>query len=365
MSSIWGTIKDKAAKVGTAATVASQRTKLRTEILLIDRELKQRQQAFGCQLYDYVSPLAKTPSFFASDDTLTTTLRPPLITAQREIAALEIKVDRQKEFIHQAIVKRKSAFPNPATNWQEKLTNAGKSTAMVGNETKLKTELSMLEVQVKAHKQQFGLDLYPTLEKMEDTQGWLPTDREIRSIYDTCRKDSENIKLKKTMKQIELTALGGGNPHSTDTNNNQQQQEQHTQHQQEQHQQGGWQKAVAPERPAFTPPPPTATATATATPASSMPQYADPFADPFGDPFGEAPSPQRQPQSQQPSQQPSHYSDVPLQSQQQQSQSQSQYQAPQLMGGSSNASLSNQQQGSQQQQQQQQQRSNIDLLDLY
>jgi hypothetical protein len=347
MGSIWDSIKDKAVAVGTAATVASQKTKLRTEILLIDRESKARQQAFGVQMYDYVSPLAKTPSFFASDDTLTTTLRPPLITAQREIAALEIKVERQKASINEAIVKRKSAFPNPASNWQEKLTNAGKSTAMVGNETKLKTELSMFEVQVKAHKQQFGLDLYPTLEHLEDTQGWLPTDREIRSIYDACRKDSEHIKLRKTMKQNELTALGGGNPETENNNNNQQQQ------QTQEHQQGGWQQAVAPERPAFTPPPPHTVS------ASSMPQYADPFADPFGDPFDDQPSANAHAHAPQQSR----FSDVPPQQQQQ---TQSQYEAPQLMGGhqlmgGSSTPSSTQQQGSQQQQQ----RSNIDLLDLY
>jgi hypothetical protein len=32
----------------------------------------------------------------------------------------------------------------------------------------------------------------------------------IRSIYDTCRKDGENIKLKKDGSKTELTALGGG-----------------------------------------------------------------------------------------------------------------------------------------------------------
>jgi hypothetical protein len=339
MSSIWDSIKDKARNVGNAAGVASTKTKLRTEILLIDRELKARQQAFGIQLYEYVSPLAKTPSFFASDDTLTATLRPPLITAQREIAALEIKVDRQKDLINQAIVKRKSSFPNPAINWQEKLANAGKLTVMTGSEAKLKTELSMLEVQVKAHKQQFGLDLYPVLENLEDTQGWLPTDREIRSIYDACRKDSENIKLRKTYKQNELTALGGGNP---DTDNQQQQQLQE--------QERGWQQAQAPQQqqaPAFTPPPPTTATT----------EYADPFADPFGDPFDASPQ-ASQPNAPAPSQsqQQSQFSDVPPPLQSQQQQQQSQYAAPVLMGGSSTPST--QQQGSQQ-------ASNMDLLDLY
>jgi hypothetical protein len=313
--SFWDSIKGKAQQVGNAAGIASQKTKLRTEILLIDRELKARKQNFGIQLYDYVIPLAKTPSFFASDDTLTATLRPPLITAQREIAALEIRVDRQKEQMKQAEEKRKGAFPVPATNWQEKLTNAGKSTAMAGSEAKLSTELSMLEVQLKAFKQQFGLDLYPTLENLEDTQGWLPTDREIRSMYDACRKDCEAINLKKIFKQEELTVLGGGNP---DTDKQQQQQQQQQQHNQEQQQPGLRATAV-------TPPPPT---------TASM-EYADPFADPFD---ASIPSQPNAPPLASATQ-PSRFSDVPPSLQQH-----SQYVAPSSLMGSSTQST---QQGSQ------------------
>jgi hypothetical protein len=279
--SLWDSIKDKALQVGSAAGVASQKTKLRTEILLVDRELKARQQAFGIQLYDYVAPLARTPNFFACDDMLTSTLRPPLLTAQREIAALEIKASRQKGLMSEAEVKRKGAFPVPASNWQEKLTNAGRSTAMAGSEAKLKTELSMLEIRIKSFKQQFGLDLYLTLEALEDSRGWLPTDREIRSLYDSCRKDMEHIKLKKTTKQQQLHALGGGFPDTnTNTNTN-------TDNQQQEQQQ-------------------------TRTNASM--EYADPFASPAADPFASPPASAPTPP----------YSDG--------QQSQSQYAAPQFMG---------------------------------
>jgi hypothetical protein len=53
-------------------------------------------------MYDYVAPLTRHPSFYSSDDTLTVTLQPPLIKAQREIMALDIKQGKQKERINLA-----------------------------------------------------------------------------------------------------------------------------------------------------------------------------------------------------------------------------------------------------------------------
>jgi hypothetical protein len=177
-------------------------------MLLLDREISSRQQAFGVELYDYVSPMTKSPDFYASDDTLTVTLQPSLITAQREISALEIKKGKLQEQINQAAVKRAGAFKK-ATNWQETLANAAKSTALAGNEAKLSTEMALLKGEITYHKQQFGISFYQTLEELEDTKNWLPTDREIRSIYDNCRKDIEASKKRKGAKEIDLKTLEG------------------------------------------------------------------------------------------------------------------------------------------------------------
>ena len=73
------------------------------------------------------------------------------------------------------------------------IVNRAKSTAMATNEAKLKTEAHLLQVEINHHKEQFGGDIYQTLAELEDTQGWIPTNREIRSDYDSCRKDIEAI----------------------------------------------------------------------------------------------------------------------------------------------------------------------------
>lgn len=233
--SLWDSVKAKASVAGSAAVLAGKltdpnlqrsavtitlthsssfltcytgkKTKTTTSLLLIDREITARQQAFGVQLYDYVSPMASDQDFYASEDQLTTTLRPPLLTAQREIAALTLKQQKIKEAMAQAEVDRAAAFPTAAVTWTDSIKNAGKSAGLGANEAKLKTEASMLESRIKGHKQQFGVDLFATLVELEDSQGWLPTDREIRSIYDLARKDIESIKARRAEKEREREAL--------------------------------------------------------------------------------------------------------------------------------------------------------------
>ena len=63
-----------------------------------------------------------------------------------------------KEKINQAAVTRAGAF-TPATNWQQRVINAGKSTKLAGNEAKLSTEKVLLKQEIKHHKQQFGIAL--------------------------------------------------------------------------------------------------------------------------------------------------------------------------------------------------------------
>ena len=208
MSSLWDSIKDKACDLGNAAGTASLRTKLRAERMLIDREMNQRRAAFGVACYDHVAPLTRSQDFYAANDLLTETIRPHMIVAQREIAALDLKRRSLKEEMNQADVQRKAAFARAATNWQDKLKNAGKSTAMAGNEAKLKTEMAMANSQVIHYKQEFGQSVYAEFEKLEDTKGWLPTSREIRTLYDACRKDIEEMKKRKDEKSRELAQLG-------------------------------------------------------------------------------------------------------------------------------------------------------------
>lgn len=211
MSFLWEGVKQMSQLAGAAALLAGQKTKIRGEMMLTEREVKTRQQIFGVELYDYVAPLAKSPDFFAANDKMTDTIRGPFLAAQREIAALMIKRSKLKEELAQAEVTRKAAFPQPATTFGEQVINTGKATAFTANEVKIKTEIGMVDAQIKAHKEEFGEGMFATFIQLEDEEGWLPTVRDIRSMYDKARQDVDKLKIKLDAKEKELNTLGTEN----------------------------------------------------------------------------------------------------------------------------------------------------------
>lgn len=204
--SLWDSVKVLSAKASAAALVAGHKTKLRTDLLLADRELNLRKYRFGIELYDHVAPMASQVSFWqdGDEDMLTSTIRPALLETQREIAALEIRRGKQKERINQAEVTRQAAFPKKAENFGEKVLNAGLAAGYAGNAAKLQAELAMIETQIKGHKEEFGVKMYAVFADLEDNRGWLPTDRHIRAMYDQTRRDLEQIELKRTSTEMEL-----------------------------------------------------------------------------------------------------------------------------------------------------------------
>lgn len=230
---LWDNVKAGAAAAATKAAdatkLAAQKTKLKADLVLCDREINNCKKAFGVAMYDHISPLSQTADFYAANDELTEILRPPLIIAQKEIQALAAKRVKLKEDLATAEARRAGAFPTPAETAGQKVLNFGKASAMHSNETKIKAETSMLDARIKGFKQDFGLSLYAILVEAEDTRGYLPSDRQVRSIYDQTRQDINKILAKKARKKEELKALSGditqsynsqhGNPTTTKQEN--------------------------------------------------------------------------------------------------------------------------------------------------
>lgn len=153
-------------------------------------------------------PLSKTPDFYAANDRMTDTIRGPLLVAQREVAALDIRRRVLLEKVRQNDDAERGAYTK-ATNWQESLQNTAKKAGFISHHAKLRTELSMVEVQIKDFKQVFGLELFQIFVDLEDKESWLPTVRDIRSIYDQTRRDIEKIHARRKEKEAELCKLGG------------------------------------------------------------------------------------------------------------------------------------------------------------
>jgi len=176
---------------------------------LIDRSIDNRKRAFGVAMYDYLSPLSSSVNFYAASDKLTELVRPNLINAQKEILALAAKRVKQKEALAMAETSRAAAFPTKAETYGQKLMNFGKAGYLHGGETKIKTELSVTDRLIKGHKEDFGVNLYNAFANAEDNEGFLPTDRQIRNVYDTCRQDITSFEQQKKAKEDEIVELGG------------------------------------------------------------------------------------------------------------------------------------------------------------
>lgn len=176
---------------------------------MIDRSVDARKRAFGVAMYDYLCPLSKSPDFYAATDKLTEIVRPNLILAQKEIQALAGRRVKQKEALAMAEVDRAAAFPTKAETYGQKIYNFGKAGILHGGEAKIKTELSVTDRLIKGYKEEFGVALYDAFAFAEDKEGFLPTDRQIRNVYDTCRQDMTVLDQQRKAKEDEIVELGG------------------------------------------------------------------------------------------------------------------------------------------------------------
>jgi len=215
--SVWDQISYFAGKAGSSIVKAANRTRIRTEMALVDREKTSRIQAFGLEMYNYLDPLTNSDAFWSGTDVLTELLRGPLIVAQREIKALTNRLAKLKEDYNQALTKRDAAFATKAKDWQDRLKNAGKATVLTGNEQKIKTEIYVVETEILAEKHNFGISLFVILSKKEDEESYVPSEREVRKIFDTARSDISTIEKKKKEMDKELVALGGSSVYATTT----------------------------------------------------------------------------------------------------------------------------------------------------
>ncbi|KAL9188740.1 hypothetical protein ACHAXT_007118 [Thalassiosira profunda] len=214
MSNLWDSVVAGATKAATqageATQVAAAKAKLHADLLVVDRDIHARKEKFGVDMYAHLESITGTQEFYVADDRLIEIIRPTLIKAQREVAAYERKRDAMKGKVNLAEANRSgTASIFGAASIGEKLMNAAKYAAAGAKEAASKTELAMLERQILGFKEEFGVELYPIFESMEDNEGWLPTDRKVRSLYDGAREDIAQMNKSKEEKREEIKKLDG------------------------------------------------------------------------------------------------------------------------------------------------------------
>lgn len=152
MSSVWDQVKN-----------AGNKTKLRGEIALLERQAKTRQQAFGVELYDLLVAekgafVVKTPPVFHANEQK---IRTPFEACKRDVDRMTADKLIHLQQIDTIQANRERTIP--AYTAQEKLNNAGKWISGAGSEGKLQAQIALLNRQMKQRKEAFGLEVFHLL----------------------------------------------------------------------------------------------------------------------------------------------------------------------------------------------------------
>jgi len=199
-----------ATQAGQQAQIAATKAKLHADILVVDRDITSRKEKFGVELYGHLEAITSTQEFYVADDRLINVIRPTLIKCQREVAAYQRKRDALLGKVTAAEANRSgTASIFGAATLSEKIMNAAKYAAAGAKEAASKTELAMLDRQILGFKEEFGTEMYPVFQSMEDNEGWLPTDRKVRSLYDAAREDIADMEKAKDSKREQMKQLDG------------------------------------------------------------------------------------------------------------------------------------------------------------
>mmetsp|Transcript_7242 Transcript_7242/g.10373 ORF Transcript_7242/g.10373 Transcript_7242/m.10373 type:complete len:223 (-) Transcript_7242:764-1432(-) len=202
--------KNLARKTGSAASLASKRAQLNVRITMLNGNISRRVKQFGVEVYDTVAPLVNTSEFYTiDDDPCLDSMKPVLLLSTREVAAIEKSITQLEIEVARAEGDRrgKASGVSSSSNWKEGLRNVGSTIKAGGGEAKLRTELSLKRSEIVMNKEIMGLKLYDVLENLENERNILPQDRELRTIYDGCRKDVEILREKIEDKKRALRAL--------------------------------------------------------------------------------------------------------------------------------------------------------------
>lgn len=206
--SLWNVMKEQGIKAGKRATTAAQQTKIRAEMMLIDQKINKRKQNFGIDLYDNLVLHAEQEPTFILDSHTLENIRGHFVTAFKDNKALLQKKARQQQELVEIEEQKAIAYPKvPAETFGGQMKNAGKAANFARRDATCKSKINVLEADMKNNKKKFGVETYHLLAHLEDNQKWLSPDRDVRFLYDSCRRDISQIHKERQQKESELGAL--------------------------------------------------------------------------------------------------------------------------------------------------------------
>jgi hypothetical protein len=181
----------------TKAKNASIKTKVKTEIALLDRDIKNRQKKFGVEVYDLLVAAALDESG-EKEFTNNAEANKFLESCRSDVQNL-LNQQVEKKQAQEDITNREA--PAPSVTTSEKLAKVGKGMSDAGTKAKLSVEAKLLDGKVKTRKETFGVEVLDLLTDAEE-QG-----EKIQGCIDSAKTDVAYIRGKKEKKEQEIVEL--------------------------------------------------------------------------------------------------------------------------------------------------------------
>jgi hypothetical protein len=210
MDGLWNKVKSKGIK-----------TKLQGNISLLERESNTRKKKFGVDLYDCLTT-DKNKLLSVAAGTIfqnrQAELKQPFDAARDDMSSIQVKRDiKQKDL---DVLEVKGAHTLPDTTPGEKIKKAGAAVSNAATATKIKTEMALIDREMKIRKEQFGLEVFE-LTKASDADvkkgikgavagvmsGLSQQEKDIQTCIDEAKADVALIEGNISSKQREISML--------------------------------------------------------------------------------------------------------------------------------------------------------------
>jgi hypothetical protein len=200
----------------------AQRTKLRGDIILLERQTNTKKKAFGVEFYDLITN-DKNMLLGVSAGTVfkghREELKEPFERARDDIAGKKAQKD-----IHQKdmdVMEVKGAHTLPDATVGEKVNKAGAVMSNAASATKLSGKMALLDREMKIRKEQFGIEVFdyfsaPTdgekkggMKKRisEKISGLTQHEKDIQACIDAAKANVAEVEDKITSKNREIGFL--------------------------------------------------------------------------------------------------------------------------------------------------------------
>jgi len=210
------TFWDQAREVGKRASLTGQKAKMKADIVMLDQKIKTCKQNFGLELYEILEKSAEHDSMFMLESDALENIQGLFVTTYKDNKAFRQKQALANEKLEELAQERaklnsrhggRLSFEVPADTFGEKVLRAPANTRITGAETKIKASIAVMNRDMRANAQQFGIDCFDHLVKLETFNQWVPSDPNVQYLYNAARRDVAQLNLLKEERFEEIDFL--------------------------------------------------------------------------------------------------------------------------------------------------------------